>query len=153
MRNILIAVGAVVALFLLFAIWQFLVRPTFFGGQGKVTVNSQTFTVDVAKTSEAQEKGLSGRNSLSENRGMLFVFSTPDAYSFWMKGMKFPIDIIFINGDTVNTVYKNVQPPASENETPPLYRPNTPSDKVLEVSGGLADKYGIKPGDTVTTSL
>ena len=153
MRNILIAVGAIVGLFFLFVLWQYLIRPSFFGKQGKVTINSHTFSVDVAKTPKDQEKGLSGKNSLAENKGMLFVFPSPDLYSFLMNGMIFPIDIVFINGNTVTTVHKNGPPPGSSDEVPPLYRPTAPSDKVLEISGGLSDKYSIKSGDRVTLSL
>ena len=46
-------------------------------------------------------QGLSERQSLAEDKGMLFLFEKPDHYAFWMKGMEFPLDIIFINGDKI----------------------------------------------------
>ena len=49
--------------------------------------------VELAITPEARAQGLSGRPSLSENEGVLFVFDKPDKYSFWMKNMNFPLDI------------------------------------------------------------
>src|SRR5690349_12394377 len=62
----------------------------------RITIDNATFSVVVAKTPEEREKGLSGRDSLAQNSGMLFVFDHPDTYTFWMKGMKFPLDMIFI---------------------------------------------------------
>jgi uncharacterized membrane protein (UPF0127 family) len=155
MKNILIAVGAVVALIILFVLWQFVISPLFpsFGQKGKVTVGKQTLSVTVVKTEKDREKGLSGKKSLSDTSGMLFIFDTPDYYSFWMKEMNFPIDIIFINGSKVTTIYKRVPTPSSPSETPPLYKPSFPSDKVLEINAGLSDKYGIKEGDSLTISL
>jgi uncharacterized protein len=151
-----IIVGVIIVLII--GIWAFLNLRPFVGGllgtaKGKVTVNEQTFRVEVADTPEKRELGLSKKNSLPEDQGMFFVFDAPDFPSFWMKEMKFPIDIIFINNDTVVTVYDNVQPPESENAPLPLYKPTAPSDKVLEINAGLAEQYGIKPGDTIQTEL
>ena len=155
MRYILIALGAIIALVILFLIWQTFFRPglPFFGQKGKVTINQKTWSVEVADTEKSRQKGLSGRRSLAADSGMLFLFETSDFYSFWMREMEFPIDIIFINGEKVVTVHRNVPAPASTEETPPIYRPTTASDKVLELNAGEADKNGIKEGDTVTLQL
>jgi hypothetical protein len=51
----------------------------------KVTIDNHTFTAEVATTSADQQIGLSGRTSLAQDRGMLFVFSKTDIYPFWMK--------------------------------------------------------------------
>ena len=85
--------------------------------------------------------------------GMLFLFDTPSFPSFWMKEMKFPIDIIFINNDRVTTVHKNVQPPESPTSPLTVYKPTEPSDKVLELNAGQATAFDIKPGDTVQIEL
>lgn len=156
MRNILIAAGAIVLLILLFFFWHFFLRQLFpfFGQNGKVTAGGNTFRVSVAKTQEQSEKGLSGKRSMGENEGMLFVFDTPGYYGFWMKEMKFPLDILFIHDNKIVTIYKNVPAPSTpDTKSLPVYKPMAPSDKVLEINAGQADKYSIKTGDTVEISL
>lgn len=153
MKRILIAVGIVVVLVILFFVWQTFLSPVILGQKGTIEIKGQKFSVDVASTDKAQEKGLSGKKSLSDKGGMLFVFPASDFHTFWMKGMLIPIDIIFIDKNTITTIYKNVAPPRTPNETSPLYRPSIPSDKALEIKAGLSDKYGIKEGDTVNISL
>lgn len=116
-------------------------------------INGYKIILEVASTPDQQAKGLSGRNSLADDRGMLFVFSSPDIYEFWMKNMKFPIDIIFLSGDKVVTIYRNVQPQLgldnnkADNFT--LYSPKQAVDKVIEVNAGTAEKYSLKEGDTI----
>ncbi len=115
------------------------------------TINKQTFSILVAKTSKEKQIGLSEKKSLPQNEGMLFPFEKPEFYSFWMKNMKFPIDIIFINKNHIVTVYQNVQPPKSKDENLIIYKPEEPVNTVLEINAGLSKKYNIKKGDEVKT--
>lgn len=102
--------------------------------------------VELAVTPLQKQQGLSGRNALSEKEGMLFVFDKPDKYSFWMKDMNFPIDIIWISpsGEVVH-IKKDARPesyPATfVNIEDALY--------VLEVASGFSDKNNLKEGDRV----
>lgn len=120
---------------------------------GKATVKEHTFNVFLALTPEEQQKGLSGRNGLGKDQGMLFIFDKPGDLTFWMKDMKFPIDIIFINGNRIVSIAENAPAPKSPEETLPLYRATGPADKVLEINAGLAKEYDLKPGDTLTFEL
>src|SRR3989344_573955 len=61
-----------------------------------IQIMGQNIRVNLATTDAAREQGLSGRENLKEEEGMLFVFDYPDKYSFWMKDMNFPIDMIWI---------------------------------------------------------
>jgi len=117
----------------------------------RVTVGEHTFDIIVAKTEVERERGLGYRTSLPKNTGMLFLFDTPRVQTFWMKGMQFPIDIIFIRDTTIVTIYKNVPffPPDTPNSALPLYRSKEPADIVLEINAGLTDTYGIQEGDGV----
>lgn len=123
--------------------------------QATVTIRNQSFIVEVADTDDKRTKGLSGRENLEENRGMLFVFEKPDLYSFWMKEMKFPIDILFIKNDKIITIHQNVPPP--KNNVPlyqlPLYKPKETANYVLEINTGLSQKYNFKEGDSVEMNL
>jgi uncharacterized membrane protein (UPF0127 family) len=69
-----------------------------------VIIAGVRLSVEVADTPAERGRGLSGREMLPENSGMLFVFDTPGRYGFWMYGMKFPLDIIWID-ERLRVVY------------------------------------------------
>ena len=104
---------------------------------------------EVAETEWEKTRGLSGRVSLSQDRGMLFVFDDKKTYSFWMKEMKFPLDFVWIDGDKVVDITQNVPYP-KDNEKPVSIAPRAPVDKVLEVNAGAVESSGAKIGDTVS---
>jgi uncharacterized protein len=117
-----------------------------------LSIDKATFTVELASTMLQQARGLSNRPSLGASDGMLFVFSSGSTQSFWMKDMNFPLDIIWISGNTVVGFAQNA--PAEPNVLAPsqiFYSP-TNTDKVLEVNAGTVAKYNIKVGDAVTIS-
>jgi uncharacterized membrane protein (UPF0127 family) len=116
-----------------------------------VFIGGKKIRVDLANTPATRTQGLSGRKSLLENQGMLFVFDDSDFHSFWMKNMKFPIDIIYIKGDKVTTVIENAKPSTTSDENLEIFQPNEASDKVLEVNAGIAKKYNIKKGTVIKT--
>lgn len=65
----------------------------------EIKVGKKKFEVEVARTEDEKEKGLSNRDSLNKNEGMLFVFDKPDTVGFWMKDTHFDLDICFIDED------------------------------------------------------
>jgi uncharacterized membrane protein (UPF0127 family) len=79
---------------------------------------------------------------------MLFVFDGPQTQTFWMHGMLFPIDIIWILDDMVVGVTENAPIPTSQFETPTFSSPS-PINRVLEVAAGTALKNGIVVGSKV----
>lgn len=114
-----------------------------------VKIAGQNIKVDLALTKETQGTGLSGRKELAQNQGMLFVFDHPDKYYFWMMGMNFPIDIIWI-GEDMKVVYikKNAQP----EDFLETYGPDVNTKYVLEVVAGFSDKNNLKEGDSILFS-
>lgn len=120
----------------------------FFGPSASATVNGQKFQVLVADDPDERQIGLSEKKSLPQNQGMIFLMDKADYYSFWMKNMDFPIDIIFISGDRIVTIYSDQQP-AKDNENPPTITSKEPADKVLEINAGLAKKHNLKEGDSI----
>lgn len=111
-----------------------------------IIINGKALKVDIADNTEERNRGLGGRKFLGKNEGMLFVFQKPDKYSFWMKDMRFPLDIIWINENkTISAVSKNISP-----ETyPASFSPSDPVKYVLEVNAGWSEKNEIKAGDTL----
>jgi uncharacterized membrane protein (UPF0127 family) len=121
------------------------------GEQASAEINGHTFSLYLAKTASEQEVGLAKYKSIAQNQGMLFLFERSDYYSFWMKNMHFPIDIIFISNNKVVDVSNDV--PVSPNNNLPVYTTKIKANKVLEINAGLAKKYGIKVGSEVKIKL
>lgn len=114
-----------------------------------VKIKDLIINVDLAKTPEQIAKGLSIKNTLSENEGMLFIFDTPKKWSFWMKDMKFPIDIIWISSDNkIVHIEKNLQP-CTFFLFCTSYSPDANSKYVLEVPSNYTTKNNIIVGDRV----
>lgn len=133
-------------------------NPGFSAFNGKTaSVKGQTIKLEIADTDEERIRGLSGRASLADNAGMLFIFEKPDRYQFWMKDVRFSLDIIFIKENRIITIHRNISPIIKEgaSDVPNLtiYGPSELADTVLEVRGGFSDKYGIKEGDIIEISL
>ena len=111
-----------------------------------VKIAGQSIKVDLATTPEAKTRGLSARQDLAEGEGMLFVFDNPGKYSFWMKDMNFPIDIIWLN-EKLEIIYikKNAQPKSY----PETFGSNQNAKYVLEVVSGFGDNNNLKEGGKV----
>ncbi len=112
-----------------------------------VMVGDTKFSLVVANTVATRTKGLSGHAPLGEREGMLFVFDLPTEDSFWMQGMLFPIDFIWVSRGEVVGVTENARPMAETGFM--LYRPPMFVDRVIEVAAGSVKKFGVKPGDAV----
>ena len=113
-----------------------------------VNVGGASVTADIADDEASRARGLSGRDRLDADAGMLFVLPG-DAPSFWMKDMRFPIDIVWIKGGRVVDVTADVPPPAGTNEALATYSPDRPANRALEVNAGWAARHGVERGDRV----
>jgi len=117
----------------------------------KVLVRDIPVYVDIAKTPREWSLGLSGRESMNMNEGMLFIFDKKERPRFWMKDMLFPIDIIWIVDGAIIQIEQNVKHP--EKDTPlnelEIYQPFVPVEYVLEVNAGFVKKYQIAVRDPV----
>jgi uncharacterized protein len=118
-----------------------------------VTVGGVNLITSLSTTPDAQSKGLAIRDSLNENEGMLFIFETPQKYSFWMKDMKFPIDIIWINQDGKIVHIEKDLPPCVFLLPCPSYAPKDDSLYVLEVVSNFTNKFNINVGDPVDSKV
>jgi len=109
-----------------------------------ISLKGTTLRVTLATTTADRERGLGGRTGLASDEGMLFVFDTDGLYAFWMKDMKFSIDMVWLSSDgTVVYMAKNVSP----DTYPAAFTPDTPARYVLELPAGWADAHGLKVGD------
>jgi hypothetical protein len=109
-----------------------------------------TLTVEVARSPEEQVRGLSGRRSLEPDHGMLFVYERAQPVSIWMKGMRFPLDILWIHAGRIVAIEKDA-PPLTPVGPERVY--TATADLVLEVPAGFTDRQKIRVGDPVQTTL
>lgn len=141
----------VVAAMAVFAMMRFVFsRPNPSLKSATATIGNTVFTIEVASTTVSRARGLSWREGLGEHEGMLFTFMSTGMHGFWMKDMKFALDMIWIKDDVVAGFSENAVPePGVSMWKLKMYYPPNPVDKVLEVNAGTVQKYGIKIGDAV----
>ena len=109
-----------------------------------VQLAGKTIRVTVADTPELRAKGLGGREGLAQDEGMLFIFDSDAKYQFWMKDMRFPIDIlwIFASGQVVD-----IRESVSPSTYPAVFAPNSPARYVLELPAGFVKENDVVAGE------
>lgn len=124
-------------------------QPDYLKSLNKSYVNIGNIQVKVylAKNDLERGRGLSYTKALLEDEGMLFVFDKSDIYQFWMKGMNYPLDIIWIN-DQKRIIH--IEHSLSPETFPNLFSSESPALYVLEVNAGFCEKHQIKIGDIVS---
>jgi len=125
----MVVVGAILA--------RFVVRKNY------LQVGNTQVAVEVRDTEEGRDQGLSNREKLAEDEGMLFVVDQPGIYGFWMKGMKFPLDFVWIKDNAVAEITEDVEVGRMD------IRPKETVDKVLEVNSGWVKQNNVRVGDKI----
>ncbi len=107
-------------------------------------LDGHSYHITVMRTTNQLQKGLSGTDGLAANDAMVFSFPRDDSWPMWMKGMKYPIDMVWLNdgGEVVYTV-KDAQP----SSYPKTFQSPAPARYVIELPAGTVAKTGIKNGD------
>jgi len=116
-----------------------LFRKTVFIGQEQVEAL-------IVYRDEDLKRGLSGREFLNDQEGMLFVFPYEDFHGIWMKNMLFPIDIIWIQNGRVVDLKRDARP----DTYPYVFMPKEKASHVLEVSAGFVKGHDILIGMPVS---
>ena len=117
-----------------------------------VEVGGAAFMVEIAASPDERSRGLSGRDRLPEGSGMLFVYNEPAVPGFWMRGMRFALDFVWIGADCeVADLTPDVPAPGPAHPVGelPVYRPSTSVIFNLEVNAGSAARHDIGVGDAV----
>jgi uncharacterized membrane protein (UPF0127 family) len=110
-----------------------------------VRIGDGVFLARVAKTAESREKGLSGTSGLRDNQAMLFIYDSDGKWPIWMKDMKYPIDIVWLDKDKkVVYIVKNAPPESYPYEN---FTPKQDARYVLEFPAGTVSKKSIVIGE------
>ena len=112
-----------------------------------LTIGTAHLSVALALTPASQEQGLSGTDNLADGTGMLFGFESPLIPHFWMKDMRYPLDMIWI--DSTKMVIGS-ETKISQYTYPTTFAPKNPVEYVLEVPAGFVEKNNIQVGDTIS---
>ncbi len=118
--------------------------PAFF------VVKNKIVNLFVAESARERQIGLMFVDKLSQNTGMIFKFEKPQQVAFWMKNVKFPLDMLFIRDGKVLKIQKNA--PVCSTVECPLYYSDFIVDSVIELNAGFCEKNGIKKGDYIKIS-
>lgn len=112
--------------------------------------NNQRLRVTLAKSEGSRAKGL-GEQSALTNDGMLFLFPISERWQFWMKGMQFGLDFIWIENNRIVGITSNVPAPDAQSDRPygEVVSWNTPVNVILELPAGKAAALGLAVGNTV----
>ena len=120
--------------------------------EATMQVGTSDLEVQLAVRPDQQQLGLGYRNGLAPGTGMLFVFDSAEVETFWMKGMRFCLDIVWVQDDAVLGVAENVCPDPDgmpDNERPTVSS-GLPAQYVLEVPAGWMQEHGYGAGTMVT---
>lgn len=130
----------------LFLIFLFLSACS--NGMVDLKINEKKIRAEIAADAISKAKGLSDREELCKNCGMVFVFGEESKHTFWMKDMNFPLDIIYVNNDQIVEIFDNVQIYNDLGEFTEIF-PNKSADKVLELNAGWCEKNNVLVGDKI----
>ena len=116
-----------------------------------VRIKDKAIIVEIANSQAEHRIGLMNHNELEKDHGMLFIFEEEKIHSFWMKNMKFSIDIIWIDSNEyIVHIEKDLQP--CEDDCV-IYAPEKESKYVLEVESGFTDEHKINIGEPLELDL
>ena len=154
-KKILLPIIIILVTVIIFVVWKSVaVAPIVISTETTpphVVINNKTISVIIADELQEQWQGLSDRESMEYNNGMLFIFPDYEPRTFVMRRMHFALDILFIKDNKIIDIYKNLAP---EGESPTgKYSSSQPVNYVLELNGDFTNEFGIKIGDEVEYSL
>ncbi|MBI2482501.1 MAG: DUF192 domain-containing protein [Candidatus Vogelbacteria bacterium] len=137
--KISLIVVVIIILILAILIWPKKIKPD----QNYLSFGETNIKIELADTPAKQELGLSGRESLAQDTGMLFIFDKPGRYGFWMKEMRFAIDIIWLDSEwRIVGIHYNINP----STYPTVFYPTEPAQYVLEVNARWTSQNNIATG-------
>lgn len=111
-----------------------------------ITLSGTRIAVEIVDTPATRRQGLSDRRELASGAGMLFVFEKPDYHGFWMKNMRFPLDIIWFSEQRKAVDMVTFAKPESASPKK-IYSPREKALYGLEVNAGFVKEEGIVRGD------
>jgi len=143
-KNIILIISPILIIIAGILIWRlfFYLPPS---NYVKIKIKNFDYKIELAKTTAQKSKGLSGRETLCKNCGMLFIFAFETNLPFWMKDTLIPLDMIWLDksGKIVD-----IQTIIETNSTK-IYQNQNPAKYVLELNANDSQKINLKIGDII----
>ena len=138
-----LSVGPIIALVVILIIFfvVFVILPNMTQPRTDLRLGDGVFRARVALTDNDRAQGLSGVTELAPDQALLMAFPSDDEWGIWMKDMKVPIDIVWLNSNK-KVIYIVTDVPA-DISTSKVFKPKTPAKYVIEMAAGTADSKAI----------
>jgi len=144
LRHVVIGVVIVALLVASVSIWYYVYSEP---KTARIELDGVMLTVELATTPAAQQQGLSNRDSMPTDHGMLFVFNQEAEWGFWMREMRFSLDMIWFNANRQAVFIEHDLPPCTPSICT-VYTPSVNAIYVLEVNAGFVRANSVKLGDS-----
>ena len=148
MSKDIIIVLLIPLIFAIILIWRLMVYTPANPNIVDLKIKDQNYKIELATTNAQRTKGLSQRQTLCPNCGMLFIFNFETYLPFWMKDTLIPLDMIWLNKSGQIVDIKTV----TETNSQKIYQNQTTAKYVLELNANDSQKIGLKIGDIIDLS-
>jgi len=111
------------------------------------TGQPQTVHLEVAPDPPSRTRGLSGRTSVPQGTGMVFLYPQDSTGGFWMKDTKVPLSIAFVA--TSGKVVSVSEMAPCRADPCQVYYPGAPYRYAVELPAGGFAAAGVGPGGMV----
>ncbi|GAB4107955.1 MAG: hypothetical protein Kow00105_12800 [Phycisphaeraceae bacterium] len=122
----------------------------------EVTIKGRVFNLELALDDATRFQGLSDREQIPEDGGMLFVFPDAQVRQFVMRRCLVPIDIAFLDADG-EVVWMHAMQIEPDPEAPDYrlkhYSSHYPAQFAIEFREGTIRRLGLKQGDRIDLPL
>lgn len=116
----------------------------------RLHLSNKEISLMIVSNNQERIKGLSGTESLDKDKAMLFVFDNPGSYGIWMKDMKYPLDIFWLDDHReIVSIENNIKP----DTYPKVFYPKSPSVYVIEANAGFAKENNLEIGKVMDFDL
>ena len=117
-------------------------------GWRSVRIGNEIFKLEVADTDNKRIKGLSDRNAMPADQGMIFIFDKAGSHGITMQGMRFNLDIIWVRNKQIVDIVENAKPLMALDQK--VYYPVSDADIVIELNAGAAERLNFNQGDRLS---
>lgn len=134
-------------LFMLCFAWLSLAATPAVDYSGRIMIGQHRFSSETADTPHKMQRGMMFRRSMADDQAMIFIYSRPQAVTFWMKNTRIALDMLFFDASGELLEIKHNVPPCKNSVCPTYPSRQQNIQYVVELKGGISEKLGIHVGN------
>ena len=149
-----LSVGPIIAgvLLVVLVVVVFIILPNMLQPTTSLRLGDGIFRARIAANETDRTKGLSGVTSLNLDQALLMAFPNEGKWNIWMKDMKIPIDIVWLDKDK-KVIYVVLDAQPDDSTIPKIFEPKTPAKYVIELPAGSVNSKAIKTNSTAVFQI